>query len=79
MVVARPSDGRIGHDAALPAFGHHLCHRAVPGLIVLALRPERLKLLKQPAPVWIVGIAGLFGYHFLYFTALRSAPAVEAA
>ena len=51
---------------------------SVPGLIVLVLKPARLALLKQPAKVWIVGIAGLFGYHFLYFTALRNAPAVEA-
>jgi drug/metabolite transporter (DMT)-like permease len=51
---------------------------SLPGLIVLALRPERVKLLRQPAKVWITGIAGLFGYHFLYFTALRNAPAVEA-
>ncbi|QPC85683.1 EamA family transporter [Mesorhizobium sp. NBSH29] len=32
-----------------------------------------------PASVWVVGIAGLFGYHFFYFTALRNAPAVEAS
>jgi drug/metabolite transporter (DMT)-like permease len=32
-----------------------------------------------PLQVWIVGIAGLFGYHFFYFTALRNAPAVEAS
>ncbi len=51
---------------------------ALPGLVVLALKPERLALLKQPAKVWVTGIAGLFGYHFLYFTALRNAPAVEA-
>lgn len=51
---------------------------SLPGLVVLALRPERMALLRQPAKVWIVGIAGLFGYHFLYFTALRNAPAVEA-
>jgi len=51
---------------------------SLPGLVLLGLRPERLKLLKQPAKVWIIGIAGLFGYHFLYFTALRNAPAVEA-
>ena len=51
---------------------------SIPGLVVLALKPERLALLKQPAKIWIVGIAGLFGYHFLYFTALRNAPAVEA-
>jgi drug/metabolite transporter (DMT)-like permease len=32
-----------------------------------------------PPQVWIIGIAGLFGYHFFYFTALRNAPAVEAS
>jgi drug/metabolite transporter (DMT)-like permease len=32
-----------------------------------------------PAKVWAIGIAGLFGYHFFYFTALRHAPAVEAS
>ncbi|MGN6467344.1 MAG: aromatic amino acid exporter YddG [Rhizobiaceae bacterium] len=32
-----------------------------------------------PAKVWLIGIAGLFGYHFFYFTALRNAPAVEAS
>ncbi|MEZ2222917.1 DMT family transporter [Rhizobium sp. RCC_161_2] len=51
---------------------------SIPGIVVLALKPERLQLLRQPAKVWIIGIAGLFGYHFLYFTALRHAPAVEA-
>ncbi|MFK0277363.1 DMT family transporter [Ensifer sp. NPDC090286] len=51
---------------------------SLPGLIALAAKPERLTLLKQPAKVWITGIAGLFGYHFLYFTALRNAPPVEA-
>jgi drug/metabolite transporter (DMT)-like permease len=34
--------------------------------------------LRQPAIVWLLGIGGLFGYHFFYFTALRNAPAVEA-
>jgi len=35
----------------------------------------------EPVPpiVWLIGIAGLFGYHFFYFTALRNAPAVEAS
>ena len=32
-----------------------------------------------PLQVWVIGIAGLFGYHFFYFTALRNAPAVEAS
>jgi len=52
---------------------------SVPGIIVLVMRPERLALLRQPAKVWITGIVGLFGYHFLYFTAIRNAPAVEAS
>ncbi|MCO5080425.1 MAG: EamA family transporter [Rhizobiaceae bacterium] len=38
--------------------------------------PEPVKI---PPQVWVIGIAGLFGYHFFYFTALRSAPAVEAS
>jgi len=34
--------------------------------------------LKLPLEVWLVGIGGLFGYHFLYFLAFRLAPPVEA-
>jgi len=52
---------------------------SLPGIVVLLVRPERMRLLRQPAKVWITGILGLFGYHFLYFTALRNAPAVEAS
>lgn len=51
---------------------------SLPGIVVLIARPSRARLLRQPAKVWITGILGLFGYHFLYFTALRNAPAVEA-
>jgi drug/metabolite transporter (DMT)-like permease len=35
-------------------------------------------VLRQPAIVWLVGIGGLFGYHFFYFTALKAAPPVDA-
>ncbi|MEE8275896.1 MAG: DMT family transporter, partial [Alphaproteobacteria bacterium] len=35
--------------------------------------------LRQPAPVWLLGVCGLFGYHFFYFVALRNAPPVEAS
>ena len=38
----------------------------------------RWRDLQQPLPVWALGVAGLFGYHGLYFTALRNAPPVEA-
>lgn len=50
----------------------------VIGLAVVAMRPEGLRILAQPPLVWLHGIAGLFGYHALYFTALRFAPAAEA-
>lgn len=36
-------------------------------------------VFRQPAPVWINGILGLFGYHALYFTAMQHAPAIEAS
>jgi drug/metabolite transporter (DMT)-like permease len=35
--------------------------------------------LWQPWQAWLLGVGGLFGYHFFYFTALRSAPPVEAS
>ncbi len=52
---------------------------SLPGIAVLIARPERLHVLRQPFIVWLVGIGGLFGYHFLYFTALRNAPAADAS
>jgi drug/metabolite transporter (DMT)-like permease len=52
---------------------------ALPGIALFIARPERLKALRQPAAVWVTGIVGLFGYHFLYFTALRNAPAADAS
>lgn len=35
--------------------------------------------LTLPKLVWILGVGGLFGYHFFYFMALKNAPAVEAS
>lgn len=35
--------------------------------------------LRQPWPVWAIGIGGLFLYHLFYFVALDHAPAVEAS
>lgn len=49
-------------------------------LCVWAARGESpLRHLRHPPPVWLLGIGGLFGYHFFYFMALRNAPAVEAS
>jgi drug/metabolite transporter (DMT)-like permease len=41
-------------------------------------RPGAFRALRQPPLVWMVGVGGLFGYHALYFLALRLAPAAEA-
>ncbi|HKP27442.1 MAG TPA: DMT family transporter [Dongiaceae bacterium] len=37
------------------------------------------RIFRQRLAVWLLGIAGLFGYHALYFTALDHAPPVEAS
>lgn len=35
--------------------------------------------LRLPIEIWLLGILGLFGYHFFYFIALQNAPAVKAS
>jgi drug/metabolite transporter (DMT)-like permease len=50
----------------------------VGSLIALPLSGFRLAAWKLPLPTLLVGVYGLFGFHFLLFVALRSAPAVEA-
>ncbi len=37
-----------------------------------------LCMLRQPVGAWVVGVGGLFGYHFFYFLALRQAPPLQA-
>jgi drug/metabolite transporter (DMT)-like permease len=34
---------------------------------------------RWPWRAWVVGVGGLFGYHFFYFFALRNAPPAEAS
>jgi len=41
-------------------------------------RPAAFSAIKQPLVAWAVGVGGLFGYHALYFLALRFAPPAEA-
>ncbi len=48
------------------------------GLASWAFRPGASQALRQPWPVWLLGVGGLFGYHALYFAALRAAPPAEA-
>ena len=49
------------------------------GLCVqLALGRGLGPVLRVPALAWLIGVGGFFGYHFVYFTALRLLPPVEA-
>ena len=66
---------------AVPPFQLAAMTFAVGGLVGCAswiLRPDGIRALRQPWPIWLLGIGGLFGYHALYFTALRLAPPAEA-
>lgn len=48
------------------------------GVVSWIVRPQGLKALRQKPVVWALGIGGLFGYHALYFAALRWAPPAES-
>lgn len=57
----------------LPAFfsvGVALCIGGLAGLF-------RIREWKVPAATFALGVGGIFGYHALFFSALRLAPAVE--
>jgi drug/metabolite transporter (DMT)-like permease len=48
-------------------------------LIIWRRRGESpLTHLRQPTQVWALGIAGLFGYHLLYFIGIQNAPPADA-
>jgi drug/metabolite transporter (DMT)-like permease len=49
------------------------------GVAGLVARPHGRAALRQPPVVWALGIGGLFGYHALYFAALRLAPPAETS
>src|SRR4029079_14017282 len=51
---------------------------ALVGVFVWGRRTGQFVSLRQPPLAWIVGVGGLFGYHALYFLALRFAPPAEA-
>lgn len=53
----------------------------VGGLVGVATwikRPHAARSLRQKPIVWALGTGGLFGYHALYFAALRWAPPAES-
>jgi drug/metabolite transporter (DMT)-like permease len=65
----------------IPAFQLAAMTFAIGAAVALASfiwRPAAFGALKQPPLAWIVGVGGLFGYHALYFLALRFAPPAEA-
>lgn len=65
-------------SGTMPAFQLTAITFAIGGLSLLILRPGAIRAMRQPLPVWLLGVGGLFGYHFCYFFALRNAPPVEA-
>jgi len=65
----------------IPAFQLAAMTFAIGALVAFAsflFRPQAFAALKQPPLAWLVGVGGLFGYHALYFLALRFAPPAEA-
>lgn len=68
-------------SGAIPPFQLLALTFGIGGLAGVALwpvRPKALGALRQPWPVYLLGVGGLFGYHAAYFVALRHAPVVEA-
>jgi drug/metabolite transporter (DMT)-like permease len=51
---------------------------ALVGFLTWIGRPDAVGALRQSPQAWLVGVGGLFGYHALYFLALRFAPPAEA-
>src|SRR5436309_307879 len=65
----------------IPAFQLAAMTFAIGALVAFAsflFRPSAFNALRQPLTAWAVGVCGLFGYHALYFLALRFAPPAEA-
>ncbi len=65
----------------IPAFQLAAMTFAIGAVVAFASwiwRPGAFAALKQPPLAWAVGVGGLFGYHALYFLALRFAPPAEA-
>jgi drug/metabolite transporter (DMT)-like permease len=64
--------------AHVPPFLLTGCALLIGSLIGLVLTRGRVQQWKVPLPTLALGLYGLFGYHFLFFIALRNAPPVQA-
>jgi drug/metabolite transporter (DMT)-like permease len=50
------------------------------GLLDMARRGVPVyRAFGQPPVVWALGVGGIFGFHFFYFTAIRNAPPAQAS
>ncbi|MFN4140593.1 DMT family transporter [Aestuariivirga sp.] len=49
------------------------------GAVTWPFRKGAVSALRQGWQVWLLGVGGLFGYHFVYFSAIRAAPPVEVS
>jgi hypothetical protein len=68
------SHRRERHHAAIPADRHHLWRlRGSPALRSGPSARCSSGRCGKPWQVWLLGVGGLFGYHFFYFTSLRNA------
>jgi len=61
---------RVNHLPPFLVVGIALCVSGLIGTI-------RIRLWRVPPVTFLVGIGGIFGYHFLYFSAFKYAPPVE--
>ncbi|NVJ95337.1 MAG: EamA family transporter [Marivivens sp.] len=70
----------VGSAPVPPFLLNALCFAIGGGIgVIWLLATGGLSQLRSvPLKVYLIGTAGLFGYHFLYFSALRIAPAAEA-
>jgi drug/metabolite transporter (DMT)-like permease len=63
---------RLSHLPPLLVLGVALCVSGLVGTL-------RIKDWRVPVLTLLVGVGGIFGYHFLYFASLQHAPPVEAS
>ena len=70
----------VGSTPTPPLLLNALCFTigGTLGVVWAAVTGEWRALSKVPVKVYLFGTIGLFGYHALYFSALRLAPAAEA-
>ncbi len=80
MVFVGPIHGGLGADPPPPLLLNAICFSIGGTLgLVWVIATGSLQQLRQVTwTTYLFGAVGLFGYHALYFSALRMAPAAEA-